>query len=1345
MIMRARIIFFISLFACAPEKGTVAIELQWEGGRPTFEHSPYLYLHVDDGDRRLRTEGPAVFDAELELDLRAIPNGEDRVLIAEVREAPWANALLLYRGASAPFAIEPDQNLELVVVLQRADTPQAETGPPVPDASKLLYRRRPWGSTAGAAGHAFVLEGSEGAVAANISVLVFDRRDVSRATELGRTVAGERGEFILPLMVSRTEVPELYAASADARGALSDSSTVAGLQAELVHRGEWSATLLGKIRGRNFPNPHRVVATPWSERSLVQRAEVTTELEQEAIDVLATSAGAHARVTSSEIWRRATPPRYPEERFGAAMTFDRARGRGILFGGSGADFIDHDDLWEWDGRGWTRIEPLGARPPPRLAHSFVHHEAKGRTILFGGSNEVNGALWRGDLWEWDSSAWTRRTFENGPGARYGHAATYDSRRGRMIIFGGCIEGDFDCRTPSPELWEWDGDRWYLAAEGPSGRVEAALVYDSARDRTILFGGVGENGELPNDVWEWDGDRWEQKATDDGPRGRRAPGGVFDEIVGEAVFAGGSPVDLSLPAIRETWAWNGSEWRKYPPANEFYPSLFFSMFFDATRGETILLPGISAGGGTWILRGEQWVHRAPARSGPSPRNGASLSYQSATGSSLMFGGRTDSLQLSDETWEWTAGAWTRVNFGRPSPPPRRGAAIAHDALRGETVIYGGVDEDGDEFGDTWIWSASGWRPRRTAATTGPRMFASMAFDETRGQIVLFGGSIDPNTWLWNGETETWTSIAPTGPAPEIRLGAAMAYDPIAGRVVLFGGFGLDSTLQDTWSWNGSAWELLASEGPPARGLHTLVFDEQFGRMTVFGGVLDNDTLVQDVWILEGNSWREVRTPAVRPSVRAGQAGTYDSQRRRMLIFGGEDEDERLGDTWEWDGEIWREHKEELAPAPRSRFGLAFVEGRERVALFGGCTNFACISPLPDLWEWDGFQWAQRDSLVPIGPRAEHAFSTGLDDGTFASYGGFDGFGSLNGMYIYNGLSWDLFGVVQNLGIGVGATLMRDVANQQMLLFGGRTSRALTLGTYTWRQFGPFDRRTGLAVEPPGRVYHTMSYDEGRELGVLFGGADGPSGDSAAPLGDTWLWTGSEWSEVSGPAPPPRWGHATAYDDRRGRTLLFGGRHEFGFDDLWAFDGERWRELEVAGPRPPQTHWHRTAFDRARGELVLFGGEAEDGPLGDTWLLPSDPEQRPAAIFSVDWTAAGAGAEQIESIEIMLGAGARGFTTELALAEPGAPVAGASLEIWDAFSGRWSPLTTNMSDLDEPTALTAELTDAGRRYVTGDGAIHFRVTPALSVGSGPEPAAIALDGFELTVSYNLRKTISSSAGN
>jgi len=48
---------------------------------------------------------------------------------------------------------------------------------------------------------------------------------------------------------------------------------------------------------------------------------------------------------------------------------------------------------------------------------------------------------------------------------------------------------------------------------------------------------------------------------------------------------------------------------------------------------------------------------------------------------------------------------------------------------------------------------------------------------------------------------------------------------------------------------------------------------------------------------------------------------------------------------------------------------------------------------------------------------------------------------------------------------------------------------------------------------------------------------PSGRN---LGDTWVWNGAHWIRKTPPtSPPPRFGHAMAYDTARREVVLFGG--------------------------------------------------------------------------------------------------------------------------------------------------------------------------------------------------------------
>ena len=78
---------------------------------------------------------------------------------------------------------------------------------------------------------------------------------------------------------------------------------------------------------------------------------------------------------------------------------------------------------------------------------------------------------------------------------------YDSVRERVVLFGGT-----DFTTALEDTWEWDGVDWRrLEVVGPIGRHRAAMAFDSTRNRVVLFGGAADPSTDPqyylNDTWE----------------------------------------------------------------------------------------------------------------------------------------------------------------------------------------------------------------------------------------------------------------------------------------------------------------------------------------------------------------------------------------------------------------------------------------------------------------------------------------------------------------------------------------------------------------------------------------------------------------------------------------------------------------------------------------------------------------------------------------------------------------------------------------------------------------------------------------------------------------------------
>ena len=106
--------------------------------------------------------------------------------------------------------------------------------------------------------------------------------------------------------------------------------------------------------------------------------------------------------------------------------------------------------------------------------------------------------------------------------------------------------------------------------------------------------------------------------------------------------------------------------------------------------------------------------------------------------------------------------------------------------------------------------------RPALGPSARYHHAMAYDAARGVTVLFGGltpTSSAETWEWNGSS--WSSRSVSGPSA--RNGHGMVFDPARGETLLFGGWNYTTLTNDTWAWNGTAWTQRATSRPPTPGI------------------------------------------------------------------------------------------------------------------------------------------------------------------------------------------------------------------------------------------------------------------------------------------------------------------------------------------------------------------------------------------------------------------------------------------------------------------------------------------------------------------------------------------------
>jgi hypothetical protein len=174
------------------------------------------------------------------------------------------------------------------------------------------------------------------------------------------------------------------------------------------------------------------------------------------------------------------------------------------------------------------------------------------------------------------------------------------------------------------------------------------------------------------------------------------------------------------------------------------------------------------------------------------------------------------------------------------------------------------------------------------------------------------------------------------------------------VLLFGGYDGDLLLDDMWIWNGEDWREIVPDGevPAARIDHAMVYDEARGRVVLFGGTTYENEQLADTWEWDGARWQELTPAAEGPAPRFWHAMAYDAGRERVVLFGGTtDGIDYRGDTWEWDGEQWHDVSPRLETSPaRASHAMAYDPVGERVLLFGG--DAGGFNRPEDTWAWVG---------------------------------------------------------------------------------------------------------------------------------------------------------------------------------------------------------------------------------------------------------------------------------------------------------------------------------------------------------------------------------------------------------
>jgi hypothetical protein len=636
-------------------------------------------------------------------------------------------------------------------------------------------------------------------------------------------------------------------------------------------------------------------------------------------------------------WSNLSPPISPAVRVGHTAIYDPVRDRMIVFGGhNGTSALN--DVWALSLSGspaWTQLAPAGTPPSPRHQHSAIYDPLRDRMIVFGGGSFLN------DVWALSFAggpAWRQLipSSTQPPSGRVQHTAIYDSFRDRMVVYGGITS-----QGRSSESWVLPlaGDPVWSPISltgivGPTPRNGHAAIYDPVRDQMVVFGGF--DGSYRNDTWalSFQISDWINLAPAGTPPSVRFDhAAIYDPVRDRMVVFGGS---------------NGSY---------------------RNDAQALSLAGSPA-----------WSELVPTGTLPSARYWHTAIYDPVRDRMVVFAGSDPAYR--NDAWALTWGTpvsrsishWSQVAPAGRLPAPRFGHTAIYDPVRDRMIVFG--RPEGVSRIDTWELSLSGnpaWNQIPNPSGTGPsrRSDHTAIYDPVRDRMIVFGGYEDysrNDTWALSltGSPE-WTSLVATGNPPSARSDHTAIYDPVRDRMIVFGGYD-GSPRNDTWALTlgGSpAWSQLATTGPTpgARSNHTAIYDPLQDRMVVFGGF--DGSYRNDTWALSLGSlvWTQLMPAGPPPTARSDHSAIYDAARGWMVVFGGA-APARFNDEWVLSlagNPAWSQ-LETTGPPPgqRSAHSAIYDPVRVRMVVFGGYGS--SIYYFNDVWTlpWDA-------PATPVGVR------------------------------------------------------------------------------------------------------------------------------------------------------------------------------------------------------------------------------------------------------------------------------------------------------------------------------------------------------------------------------------------